>query len=281
MNKIIFKYAVVMLSAFLLSYCYFKYIFKQQYLANTVVYPTSTLNAQYFLEAGLRFGDEKELNELLEVFSSNDVLIKLANQIQAHETYRYAADGMSFYDQLKALKKRIQIERSLNRSAKIVVQDDNVDRAVYIANTYVREAYAHLNNIISERVNAQAMTLDAMYQAKRLEVIVLQDSLTKLEALGDVRVSGLILLKKPRYRFCEGKFEAELKKMAELKHQTEHLQGLLKRKLPPFFVVSRASSSTAVKKIDPLLYASAFALMASLLFGVIINRKTFFDFSRK
>lgn len=278
MNKTFLNYILVFAASFLIAFGYFFFL-RTSYSAKVVLYPTSTLNPQYFLEAGLRFGDEKELNELLELLHSNDVARRVLLDLNTQGKCTFCKEDSSLSVQI--LKKHVTIERSLNRSATIVVEDKDSAFASYIANAFAEAAYRHMSSLVNDRLQAQADIILPIYQAKLTEVKILRDTMKVLEDLGDIKSSGMLIVKTPRYRFFEVQFEMEIKKMLELKHQVEHLQGLIKKGLPRFFVLSAATTTISPSIIKMCFYASAFALLAVLSFATLLHKEFFFDFTQK
>lgn len=276
MNKPTIKYFIVLISSFAIAFGYFKFIDTKYYTSTAVVYPTATLNPQFLLEGGLRFGDEKELNELLEVLQSNDVAIRVINEIQKNGMCNYCQNDIT--ESIKELKNHTKIERNINRSANIIVEDISPNTAAFIANSYIKAAYEHLFNLIAKNITSQINPISSLYESKKAEVSFLQDTLEKLEALNEKKITGLMLNRTPRYRYFDTNYELELKKLGELKHLKENLEGVLKKKTTSLYVVSTATPSTEVSMIKPLVYSFLFSVFCLLSFAATINRTQFFNF---
>lgn len=275
MQKKIIQYALAFTVSFSIAYSYFSFILLKKYTSTAVVYPTSTLNPQYLLEAGLRFGDEKELNEIIEVLNSNDVAIKVIVATTKDSIENHNSLEMSLA--IKELNKNTEIKRGINRSVYITVKDEDPFRAALIANSYSKAAYEHLSELVIHTVKEHLNVMSYLYDQKLQEVAVLQDTLEKLEVLGASSISGMVLVKTPRYRFFDTKFEFEMKKLGEIKSQKEHLEGIIKKNLPQLFVVSQARASTERPKNFNLVNSAIFAVFSVLLLGVLLNRKLFFN----
>jgi capsular polysaccharide biosynthesis protein len=268
-------YAVVFILGFGIAFSYFSFVITQKYVSTAVIYPTSTLNPQYLLEAGLRFGDEKELNELLEVLNSSDVAVKViqATSMEGSDNL----DNRTISKAIKELDRNTEIERGIHRSVKITVRDEDPARAALIANSYSNAAHEHLSELVIQSVQEHLKVMTDLYEEKFEEVALLRDTLEKLEALGESAVSGLILVKSPRYRFFDTKFEVEMKKLADLKSHKEHLEGLIKKNVPQLFLVSEARVATEIPKKPYLINSVIFAIFSVLLMATLLNRKRFFN----
>jgi hypothetical protein len=275
MQKKIIQYALAFTVSFSIAYSYFSFILLKKYTSTAVVYPTSTLNPQYLLEAGLRFGDEKELNEIIEVLNSNDVAIKVIVATTKDSIENHNSLEMSLA--IKELNKNTEIKRGINRSVYITVKDEDPFRAALIANSYSKAAYEHLSELVIHSVKEHLNVMSYLYDQKLQEVAVLQDTLEKLEVLGASSVSGMVLVKTPRYRFFDTKFEFEMRKLGEIKNHKEHLEGIIKKNLPQLFVVSQARAATERPKNSNIVNSAIFAVFSVLLLAVLHNRKLFLN----
>lgn len=275
MTKKLLLYLFIFLIGFSIAFGYLNFIIGSKYSSTAVVYPTSTLNPQFLLEAGLRFGDEKELNELIEVLNSNDVALKVL--VAIHKEKMEDLNQFEVSKLLKELKNNTSIDRGINRSVSITVLNEDPEMAANIANSFAAAGYEHLSELVINSVEEHLNVMTELYDKKLEEVSVLQDTIEKLEAIGESKAVGMILVKTPRYRFFDTKFEFEMKKLGEIKGHKEHLEGIIKKNVPKLFVVSQASPATEISKNSMFLKSLIFGVLAVLLFAVISNRKRFFN----
>ncbi len=274
MTKKLFVYLFAFIISFAIAFGYYLFILGSKFSSTAVVYPTSTLNPQFLLEAGLRFGDEKELNELIEVLHSNDVALKVLSSIHKEKMESLNQEDISKL--LKELKSNTAIERGINRSVSITVTHEDPILAANIANSYSTAGYDHLSDLVINSVEEHLNVMTELYDKKLEEVALLQDTLEKLETIGESKVEGMVLVKTPRYRFFDTKFEFEMKKLGEIKNHKEHLEGVIKKNVPQLFVVSQARPQTEISKSSSIFKSFLFSILSVLLLAVVRNRKRFF-----
>ncbi len=274
MTKKLLVYLFAFLISFALAFGYYIFILGSKFSSTAVVYPTSTLNPQFLLEAGLRFGDEKELNELIEVLHSNDVALKVLSSIHKEKMESLNQEDISKL--LKELKSNTFIDRGINRSVSITVTNEDPILAANIANSYSTAGYEHLSDLVINSVEEHLNVMTELYDQKLEEVALLQDTLEKLETIGESKVEEMVLVKTPRYRFFDTKFEFEMKKLGEIKGHKEHLEGIIKKNVPQLFLVSRARSATDIPKSSSIFKSLLFSVLSVLLLAVVRNRKRFF-----
>lgn len=239
------------------------------YEATTIFFPSSTHYAEHLLETGLRFGDEKELGEYMELMESNDVLGRLAQR--AGLSSGGDASGARFIAQLRG---RIEVSRSPNRSLHLSVKDGDPVQAARLANLLVEEADKHLSNLIKSSVERDQKAAYQILENKQREVNMLRDSLMILEKLGEGKL-GLEQPETPRFRACRRVYEEEIVNMVNLKRQVERLSNTLRKQVPKAYIVSKAmppSKGTDWSRIAFALFMGAFALIIQL---AVDNRRLF------
>ena len=274
MSKKLTLYLIVLVISFSIAFGYLNFIVGSKYSSTAVIYPTSTLNPEFLMEAGLRFGDEKELNELIEILNSHDVAVKVLLSIHKGKLANFSDSEISIL--IQDLEKNTSIERGINRSVSITVLHEDPNLAASIANSYCAAAHEHFSELLTKSVEQQCKVSAQMYADKLNEVNILRDTLEKLESLGESKVVGMVLVNSPRYRLFDHKFENEMNTLAKLKYETERLNGIIKKDAPQLFVVSKAVASNSVNKKSILVRSGLFALMSFLFFAAIRNRKRFF-----
>jgi len=239
------------------------------YEATTVFFPSSTHYAEHLLETGLRFGDEKELGEYMELMESNDVLGALANHAGLSDSASPSGAGL-----IPMLRGRIEVSRSPNRSLHLSVKDPDPVQAARLANLLVEEADRHLSELIKSSVERDQKAAYQIFESKQREVNLLRDSLSVLERLGEGKL-GVEEPKTPRFTAFERIYEEEIGNMVNLKRQVERLSNTLRKQVPKAYKVSMALPPTA--GIDWKRFAIAFLLGGLAILAVFIfdNRRNF------
>lgn len=276
MKKSIYSYLIIFATTLALCIGYILLFKGIEYHVKTVVYQSSTLNPQYLFAAGLRFGDEKELNELIEIVSSVDVRAKVYQKIK-NETICHFCD-LEEHGAIKILENATHIERGMNRSLNITIKDKDPELAALIANVYIEASYEHLSEMVMESVYPQLVAVKILYEEKLQEINVIQDTLQKLETLGESKVVQLVQVKSPRYRFYDTQYEAYLKRLTELNNYKEQLEEVIQKDVPKFFVINTARAADA--KIDKLIFIKALfiSLFITAAYVAFQNRKHFYNF---
>lgn len=240
------------------------------YEATTIFFPSSTHYAEHLLETGLRFGDEKELGEYMELMESNDVLGRLSRRAGLSQS-----DDINGARFVSLLRGRIEVSRSPNRSLHLSVKDPDPVRAARLANLLVQEADLHLSELIKSSVERDQKAASQIFENKQREVNVLRDSLMVLERLGEGRL-GVELPETPRFRACQRVYEEEIANMVNLKRQVERLSNTLRKQVPQAYVVSKAmppSKGVDWKRVSIALFVGFFAVLLQVAFD---NRTRFF-----
>jgi uncharacterized protein involved in exopolysaccharide biosynthesis len=240
------------------------------YEATTIFFPSSTHYAEHLLETGLRFGDEKELGEYMELLESNDVLGRLSRRAGLSQS-----DDIGGTRFVSLIRGRIEVSRSPNRSLHLSVKDPDPIRAARLANLLVEEADLHLSELIKSSVERDQKAAYQIFEIKQREVSLLRDSLMVLEQLGEGRL-GVEQPETPRFRACQRLYEEEIANMVNLKRQVERLSNTLRKQVPQAYVVSKAmppSKEVDWKRVSIALFMGFFAALLQVAFD---NRRRFF-----
>lgn len=256
---------------FTLTYLFLHLFIQPAYRVEATVYPTATNNPQHFVEVGLRFGDEKELNELIELMESEDVIADVITRLNLTAHYSAASTA----ETIKHFRDNFSISRSINRSIHIEVYDKSVDFAKKIIAVFFDVVHKHHSSIVMQNIDEQIGTLTKLYVEKQQTIATLRDSLQKLEKMGEIWVEGLVLMKTPRYRYIDKNFENEMEKLVSIVNEKEVFEDIKRKDIPYFHIVSTPFSTNKPVKPNKLLVSFLVALTSSLLL-ILINNKAYF-----
>lgn len=276
--KQLLKYFFACASAFLLAYGFQRLFVSPEYEATTIIYPASTHYAEHLLDAGLRFGDEKESGEYIELLKSNSVLETL---VSSHDLIHHYPNVQSkgTAAAVAVLRDHITITRSPNRSLHVSVKDRDPQMAAKLSNSLIDAADKHLSELIKGSIQKDLSVVRDILTAKQSEVRALKDSLEKLEAMGESKLVGEQFVKTPLYRMTETMYTAEAAKMMEFKHSSEKLTNTLKKNVPEAYIISTASAPDSPSHSKKMISSLLIGLIAALLWFVFDN-KAFLNASR-
>lgn len=265
------KYFFALVSAFLLTYGFQRIFVSPEYEATTIIYPASTHYAEHLLDAGLRFGDEKESGEYIELLKSNSVLEALVKKFNLTQHYSQVK-GNNLSVAIVILRDNITITRSPNRSLHVSVKDRDPDMAANLSNGLIDAADKHLSDLIKGSIQKDLSVVKEILKTKQSEVEELRDSLEKLELRGENKLVGDQFVKTPLYRMTEAVYTAEASKMIEFKHSSEKLTNTLKKNVPEAYIISSASAPEQPSNSRKLISSLLVGLIAGLLWFVYDNK---------
>jgi capsular polysaccharide biosynthesis protein len=270
-SKQLLKYFFACASAFLLAYGFQRLFVSPEYEATTIIYPASTHYAEHLLDAGLRFGDEKESGEYIELLKSNSVLEALVTKHGLINHYpKIKSRGL--VGAVAVLRDHITITRSPNRSLHVSVKDRDPLMAAQLSNSLIDAADQHLSDLIKGSIQKDLKVVQGILSAKQNEVKALKDSLEKLEAMGESKLVGEQFVKTPLYRMTETMYTAEAAKMMEFKHSSEKLNNTLKKSVPEAYIISLASPPDSPSNSKKFISSLLIGLIAALLWFVFDNK---------
>jgi capsular polysaccharide biosynthesis protein len=269
--KQLIKYFLAFCSAFLLAYGFQRMFVSPLYEATTIIYPASTHYAEHLLDAGLRFGDEKESGEFIELLKSNSVLESLVAKYQLTTHYTKIKSN-SIGLAVAVLRDNITITRSPNRSLHVSVKDSDPLMAAKLSNSLIDAANKHLSELIKGSIQKDLLVVRDILKSKHGEVEALRDSLEKLEAQGENKLVGDQFVKSPLYRMTEAFYTAEAAKMIEFKHSSEKLTNTLKKNVPEAYIISTAAAPDSPSNSKKIISSLLIGLIAALLWFVYDNK---------
>lgn len=269
--RYLFKYFFAILCAFLLSYGFQRIFVSPEYEATTIIYPASTHYAEHLLDAGLRFGDEKESGEYIELLKSNSVLGALVKKYKLTQHYTNVK-GNNVSSAIVILRDNITVTRSPNRSLHVTVKDSDPAMAASLSNGLIDAADQHLSELIKGSIQKDLLVVREILKAKHSEVEALKDSLVKLEARGESKLVSDQFVKTPLYRMTEAVYTAEAANMIEFKHSAEKLTNTLKKNVPEAYIISAATEPEQPSNSRKFVSSLLLGLIAGLIWFVYDNK---------
>lgn len=248
-------------------------LFPEPFRSTTVIYPSSTHYADHLLSAGLRFGDEKESGEYIELLTSGNVLREMVLKNKLVEHYNLSNEKFPVERAVNQLKRNIEVERSPNRSLHITVSDDDAPMSANLSRHLVQAADDHLSKIIKDMVAKEYQVVRKIYQAKVSEVNRLRDSLSEMYNQGEPKVINGSVLESPGYATLRHILETETRNMLEQKVQFELLNSVLLKNVPPAYKISEAIAPEKGSILKKLVFSILVAIASCSFFLVLINRK--------
>lgn len=258
---------------FVLSLIILKLLFPDPFRSTTVIYPSSTHYADHLLSAGLRFGDEKESGEYIELLTSGNVLSEMVVKHKLIEHYQLTDDKKPLERAVNILKQNIEVERSPNRSLHITVSDKDGPMSAALSKRLVQAADEHLSKIIKEMVSREYQVVRNIYKEKISEVNRLRDSLTRMHLRGEPRVVDNSVIESPNYANLRQILETETRHMLEQKVQYELLNSVLLKNVPPAYKISEAVAPEKGSFVKKIVFSILLALAACAFYLILINRK--------
>ncbi len=280
---------------------------EEKYRSSVIMFPAETSAISNTLlgenRAGqdlLRFGDEEEAEQLLQLLQSNAIMTRIVEKYDLMK--HYGIDPESPYRETtlrKTYEERVSFERTQYGSVRIEVLDQSPDTAAAIANDISSLVDSTKNRIQKERALEALEIVKEEYQKKKREVKAMEDSMDILRQKGvhnyeaqtevfSEYLSKAILDNNHRakkelqgqldvlgqyggtYRSLKESHEYDLEELSELKTKYEQARVDAHARIPHKFVVDQAFP--ADKKAFPIRWlivvistGSAFVLAALLL----------------
>lgn len=207
----------------LTAFIYTSFFVTPQYNSFVVIYPSNTHINEHLVSAGLRFGNDKEIGEQVEILNSYDVKDSIIKMFDLAAHYAIDSKGKnSKYDLYQAYDKRISVSRNINRSIHISVLDEDPKWAAKIANAIVEVADKHKSNLIKSNIKTATATAYKNYQYQKNEVLQME-----LADMADSLSPSVNLAN-------------EREKLAGLKTQYDGLYYVLNLDVPKSYIVSHA-----------------------------------------
>lgn len=167
------------------------FLITPEFETTSIIYPTEStsfaksiitdLSNRDFLE----FGDEEEVEKMLQVLSSNRIRNKIIEKYNLAE--HYEIDPQDKYAKTKVKEtynEKVNISRTKYLSIEITVKDESPQMAADIANSIVTLIDSVIFDIKSERALLALELLEDQYTKKVAELEVVKDSMNTLHKLG-------------------------------------------------------------------------------------------------
>ena len=236
-----------------------------KYQSTAVIFPPNTHANIHLISAGIRFGYDKEIGEQLEILNSTAVRsalideFDLINQYEIDTTDRYWDEKLQ-----KEYSKNISLNRTINKSIEIVVEDKDPNQAAAMANRLVVLSDEHKSEIVMQNVRLAAEAAKKSYLDKAALIQEMTDSLEAMRQAGECVWTFGEERKSGRYQNYELQYRKELDRFMYLKEEWEQLDDLLKAEIPQSYVVS-----TAVASYKPVFPKKGlFSLLAACIVGL-------------
>jgi len=163
------------------------------YKSQVILFPTSTnaiskalLNTNYGgKEDILEFGEDEQVEQMLQILSSNVIRDSIISKFHLFEHYKIARDDPYRNTVLfKEYESNVRFKRTENSAVQIVVFDRDAQMAADIAND-IAVKYDEVKNEMKRKRAIQGFRIvEREFLKLKLEIAVKEDSLTKLRKLG-------------------------------------------------------------------------------------------------
>jgi uncharacterized protein involved in exopolysaccharide biosynthesis len=254
-------YALVFFLAALSGFLMKKFLSRPEYEATTILFPSNTHFADHLLDAGLRFGDEKESGEYIELLNSNTVLGKVVTEFKLKQHYASDLKDTSVNTLIENFRKHFEVNRSPNRSLHLTVRDHDPEMAARLTIRLVEIADDHLSDLVKGTLNRDLQALSKLILQKEKDVSALKDSLERLEASGAVQLKGDNIWRTPLYRMAESVYDSEVAQLVKLRTDAQKIKSTMAKNVPSAYMVSNA--------LPPVKPAGISPVFAGILSGVL------------
>lgn len=262
------NYFIICALVFVLSFLGLKFFVPQKYVIETEIFPSATNNPQYSLDYGMRFGDERELNELIVLMNSQNVLVDLIEKLKLDKKFRNQSKNML----IDRIKSNLVVSRTLNKSLQVNYYDSDPKAGILVVQNYLDLVWKRQSKLMFNNLYQQKDTLDLLFEEKADLIDELKDSLEVHEQNGATKVVGLTVLKSPTYRILERRFESEMDRFNEISKQRETMDQIIRKGVPRFHVVSEPVASEAPVKPKKGMISALIAFATFLVLLLYRNR---------
>jgi uncharacterized protein involved in exopolysaccharide biosynthesis len=270
--RIYINYFILCAFAYVLSFLGLKFFVPQKYVIETEIFPSATNNPQYSLDYGMRFGDERELNELIVLMNSKNVLFDLIEKSRLDKKYRIQSKNVL----VERIQSNLVVSRTLNKSLQVSYYDSDPKLGILVVQNYLDLVWKRQSKLMFNNLYQQKDTLDLLFEEKAELINELKDSLALQEQNGATKVVGLTVLKSPTYRFLERRFESEMDRFNEISKQRETMDQIIRKGVPRFHVVSEPVASEGPVKPKKTVISGLIAFATFLVLLLYRNRDLLF-----
>jgi hypothetical protein len=269
------QYLLVFIISAALGFVGKNYLASALYEATAILFPSNTHSADHLLDAGLRFGDEKESGEYIELLNSNAVLSKIVKEFNLKKHYKISNADTSQNAVIDFFKTRFEVNRSPNRSLHLTLRDKDPEIAAKLSLRLVEIADEHLSALVKGMLNRDFEAVNALVAAKERDVLNLIDSLDVLERNGAVQLKGANIWKTTQYRMVESLYSSEVAELVNLRSDAQKIKSALARNVPSAYMVSNA-----VPPVKPVGLTSGITGLLCGIFSIAVlfvirNRQKF------
>jgi uncharacterized protein involved in exopolysaccharide biosynthesis len=163
-----------------------------RFKSSVVLFPTHSTSISNDLLSGnlgtkdlLKFGDEDEVEQLLQILHSEEIRDIIVKQFNLMEHYEIDQNAPFPYTALhRKYKKNISFNRTEYLSVQINVLDTDPQMAADVANTVSALIDTSMNRMKKERALLALRLVEKEYQSVQDEMQILQDSIKMLQKLG-------------------------------------------------------------------------------------------------
>jgi uncharacterized protein involved in exopolysaccharide biosynthesis len=165
-----------------------------EYKSSLILFPASPVNTSRFIgdiNYGyvkgdfLGVGGDEEVDELMQVLNSNDIIISLISKFNLADHYKINLQKKGMYSLLyKKVSSNLKINRTEYSSVIIEVWDEDPKICWEMANEIINLADTVFNHMQRERVLKAYNLIKSEYDSLYRNIGKTQDSLTKLNKLG-------------------------------------------------------------------------------------------------
>lgn len=163
------------------------------YRSDVILYPTSTNSISKVLLSStnqhnkdlLEFGEDEQTERMLQILSSNKIRDKVIEQFDLMNHYGIMPDSRYRQSRLyKAYESKIKFRRTEYMAVKISVMDKDPAIGAEIANEIAELFDSTMNGMQKEVAKRAFEIVEAEYIKLRIEVRMMEDSLTVLRSFG-------------------------------------------------------------------------------------------------
>ncbi len=183
---------ILTITAFLISAITAFFIINPKFKSTVVIFPTSSSSVSHELLTSnlyekniLKFGEEEEVEQLLQILSSDDIRNKIINKYNLFK--HYLIDKNSRYPNTNLnnkYKNNVKFTKTKYLSIEIDVLDEDPQMAADIANDIVIYLDTIINKMQKERAIQALKIVEKEYFFLKNHIKFLQDSMLQIRRLG-------------------------------------------------------------------------------------------------
>ncbi|MFO8067926.1 MAG: Wzz/FepE/Etk N-terminal domain-containing protein [Bacteroidales bacterium] len=279
---------------------------QKKYESTVILYPTSSASVSKSLLSDratendlLAFGEEEEVEQMIQVLKSSDIRDKIINKFNLKQHYKIDTNSKYPITNLhRQYNKNISVNRTEYQSVEIEVLDRSPDTAALIANTIAAQLDSVMNQMKQERAAKALNLVKTEYLAQKEKLQSMQNKLNELhnhgvfefasqtevyndqyaKALADGNYKGARLIKEQldtlakygaAYTDVMSALEFEQKKLTEIESKYKEAKIDAEQDLPYKYVVNKAVK--AEKKSYPVRWLIVIlSTVSAFLLAVIV-----------